>query len=51
VAQYELWLIEVEKYLRRSLYRTEMCLAAGLYTQPSTAKDAAVQIRELRRKK
>jgi hypothetical protein len=51
VAQYELWLIEVEKYLRRSLYRTEMCLAAGLYTQPSTAKDAAAEIRRLRGKK
>lgn len=50
-AEYETWLTEVEKHLRRPLYRTEMCLAAGLYTQPATAKEAAETIRELRRKK
>ena len=47
-AEYEAWMFDLEKILRRPLYRTEMCLAAGLYTQPSEAKDAAQTIRDMR---
>lgn len=49
--KYEAWLVEVEKRIRRPLFRTEMCAADGLYTRPSTAKDAAAELQGLRRKK